>query len=384
MSAYSNANKARLETLWGSLVNLQNAIESHPIGTDPSENNNNDIVENNILPSVSVPIQNIFGATSVFSEDNDSKPLPPTLLGLVAKAKAKVKSLTDEIYELGLPSAANKASGLDVAIADITEQNSIPAAAGLGYEPILLDLTGSQTQIQNSVGLNAAFLDEAESNINIDDLEEIQNPNEVAILDVSIDSSPPFDTIGNIANTLGSLYVALAAIEDLKADIQPDFSHRRKEWQLDEFSTEVWATLDAYYKRFKQLRDHSSREKCSQKKGLVNWVFNFKRQGAGPAAPDFAGTIDLGAKLDFEEGNMGLAVAIDEAMQVYEEALYRVFEFIFLADLPQKIKDLEIDGLREDLTMIYDYMAIYEENLRQVEANVKVLDEEWGRIPSAP
>ncbi|KAK6339913.1 hypothetical protein TWF718_009301 [Orbilia javanica] len=367
LSAYTTINRARIEALWDSLVDFQTAIQSHPIGLDSEQS--------------SGPLnlgQNIFGAVSIFAE-NDSKPLP-TLLGLIAGAKAHIKSLVNEISELGVESPLIKnALGFDKTVLGVGDQQSV----SMSLNNAILDITESrnpaplnaiENRDQNLADLNAGFLDSAEEDASVD-LDA--NPNDQGILDALIDPAPPFDIVGEITKALEALYSTLTAIGDLKADVQPDFFAHRKNWQLDEFSVGVWKTLDSYYRRIKSLQDKCMQEKCKFKKRLTQWVFDWRAQG--PITAEYQGVIDLGSKLDLEEGNMDLAVAINDAMEIYEQTLYKAFELMF-SDVREKPKNAKMEGFREELMMIYNYMAAYEGNLRQVTASIKVLDSDWGKL----
>ncbi|KAF3311915.1 hypothetical protein TWF173_008001 [Orbilia oligospora] len=100
---------------------------------------------------------------------------------------------------------------------------------------------------------------------------------------------------------------------------------------------------------------------------MAIWVFHWLMNG--PATPDFNGVINLSSsKLDLEEGNMDLAVAIDEAMEEYWKALSQALEFVFSYVAKKSVK---IEAFKEELIMIYDYMAVYEGNLRKVAAIIQ-------------
>ncbi|KAK6513639.1 hypothetical protein TWF506_008077 [Arthrobotrys conoides] len=378
ISAYASTNGSRLEALWDSLVDFQEAIQSHPIGLDPIATN-------------LVPAQNIFGTANIFAE-NDSKPIP-TLLGMIASAKAQVKTFLGHIPELEAEySPLMKDPGFDNEVLDITDQQRFGV---INLKPVLSDipdgqnppLLGSdqgqnhnQDQSSGNLDLDAGFVYFAED---AEDSDSGGNPNDQVFLDISNNLSPPLGVVEGMINTLETLYSALTKIEDLKADIQPDFFSLRKQWRIDGFVNSVWETLSTYYHRVQHLQNSCTvlKEKCSLQKGLTTWVFNWHTKGH--FTMQYNGLIDLGGKQDLEEGNMDLAVAIKDAMKEYKQALYKAFESVFL-DAPKRLNNVRIDGLKNELMMIYDYMAVYEENLRIIAANIKVLDGEWGTSVEQP
>ncbi|KAF3258939.1 hypothetical protein TWF192_011074 [Orbilia oligospora] len=393
LQTYTTANRDRLETLWGALADFQADIESHPIDGD---------LELGFEANEIIPTLDIFGTASVFTE-NDSKPILG-FLGMIKDAKPKLKILIDQIPGLGAKHGVFKDPGLDNFLLDITDQQpgeDISLNAAMldipeSQNPPILELTHDhiqdqyhyqnqdeiqeqiQEQIQSPAEINAGFLDLPED---AEDSNSDVNPNEQAILDISAGSHPGPDAgvIEVMTSALKTLYFALSAVEDLKADVQPDFFDRREEWQLDQFSGNVWQTLDAYYRHMKLLHTIYTKGKTKTRAIMAIWVFHWLRNG--PATPELNGIINLSSKLDLEEGNMDLAVAIDEAMEEYWKALSQALEFVF-SYVPKK--NIKIEALKEELIMIYDYMAVYEGNLRKAAAIIQGLDAEWGTPMEQP
>ncbi|KAF3097619.1 hypothetical protein TWF706_006970 [Orbilia oligospora] len=381
---YTAANRDRLETLWGALVDFQADIESYPIDRDPGLG----FEANDIIPTLG-----IFGRASVFTE-NDSKPILG-FLGMIKDAKPKLKILINQIPGLGAQHGVFKDPSLDNFLLDITNQQP---AGDISLNAALLDIPESQNpsflelthvqdqyhyqnqdevqdqiqdQIQSPAEINAGFFDFPED---AEDSDSDINPNDQVILDISAGSHPGPDAgvIEVMTNALETLYFALSAVENLKADVQPDFFTYREQWQFDQFSGNVWQTLDAYYRYMKLLYTIYAKGKTKKRALMAIWVFHWLRDT--PATPEVNGVINLSSKLDLEEGNMDLAVAIDEAMEEYWKALSQAIEFVF-SFVPKK--NVKIEALKEELITIYDYMAVYEGNLRKVAAIIQGLDAEW-------
>ncbi|KAK6352149.1 hypothetical protein TWF730_008981 [Orbilia blumenaviensis] len=364
---YDNRNHIRLETLWDALLGLESNIDSHSIGID----------------GPNLPIGN--------NQGHDILGQPPTLLSLVASAKAQVKSLINQVPAFRTASREN-ASPAKVA-------NSQLEMALLGMPEALNPVLGNDANLV----LNPGVLEGSPQELDVGQLgipAAGSNPDlDNALLDIVVESpiqglelnnvllyapeegensdsqyeDAQFNIVANIASALDDLYTALSYIEDLKADVQPDFFHRRKEWQIDAFAENAWKALYSYYQRIKTIKGICTQQGCSNTKGLVNWVFNWRSQGA--VTPRFQGVVDLRSKQDLEDGNMDLSTAISDAMEMYEHALYKAFEFAFLAESGSA----NIRRFREELMMIYDYLAGYEGALRLVAASIKILDDEWGQ-----